>query len=274
MSHLTNSPVALTVNGLSYKTPSQKRLVNDISFHVHVGEILAMVGPNGAGKTTLIKMIAGLSNPTSGDLILGENSYHNLSHLERARKIAYVGQSDDPDGRLNVTQYIALGRLPHVGALSREAENTLIEDTIHGVGLGALKSRNLNELSGGELQRAKIARAICQKPELLILDEPTNHLDPQARGDLLSLISSLGITIIAALHDLTLIEAFATHVAIIKEGELISFGHPEDVLSSNMVRDVFNVDMHRLEHPTEKRFIPTLDIKISKPEFITPLSRI
>jgi iron complex transport system ATP-binding protein len=268
MSHLTNKPVALSVKGLSYQISASKVLVSDIDFHVHMGEILVMAGPNGAGKTTLIKMIAGLNEPSSGQILLGDIDYKEIGMAERARKIAYVGQNDDPDIRLSVRQYIELGRLPHRGALSKNAEQELINQAIEVAGLVNMQHNIIAQLSGGEKQRMKVARAICQRPDLLILDEPTNHLDPQARGDLLSLISGLGITVIASLHDLALIEAFATHVAIIKEGQLMSYGHPEEVLSSHMIRNVFNVDMHRLEHPTEKRFIPTLDIKITKPEVL------
>ena len=265
MSHLSNnSAIALALNSVGYRIPGGKSLLSDISFHVHPGEIVVLAGPNGAGKTSLIKMIAGLTTPTSGNIFLENRSYADLGYSERAKHIAYVGQVDNPDGQLTVRHYVALGRLPHRGVLARSAERVLIEEALKVTAIDHLVDRYLTQLSGGERQRAKIARAICQRPQLLTLDEPTNHLDPCARGNLLNLISNLGITIIAALHDLTLIESFATHVAIIEDGKLIAYGHPDEILSPSMVRDIFEVDMHRLAHPTENRFIPTLDIRISK----------
>jgi iron complex transport system ATP-binding protein len=131
-------------------------------------------------------------------------------------------------------------------------------------GLNDLADRRIGGLSGGERQRAKLARAICQQPQLLVLDEPTNHLDPNARGALLGLVASLGITVVAALHDLTLIDAFASHVALVRNGRLEAYGHPEDVLSLSNIRRVFDVGFHRLPHPSEDRHLTALDIPLSR----------
>lgn len=157
---------------------------------------------------------------------------------------------------------MALGRLPHRRALDARAHRAAVHEALAVAGLAPFAHRAIGSLSGGERQRAKIARAVCQKPKLLVLDEPTNHLDPRARGDLLGLVTRLGITVIAVLHDLTLIEDFATHVALVDDGRLAAYGHPSEVLSGARVRETFEVDLHRLPHPFEDRVLFALDIPI------------
>lgn len=256
--------LAMDVRAVSFRTPTQVALVEDISFSIGQGEILAIVGPNGAGKTTLIRMIAGLAQSGGGEIIIAGASLSNMSFVEKARQIAYVGQSDEPDGRLTVSQYVALGFLPHAPLFAKSTATERSQKAISAVGLTALADRCLDKLSGGEKQKAKIARAICQKPTLLVLDEPTNHLDPQARGELLSLVAGMGISVVAALHDLTLIDAFAHKVAVLHNGRLKAFGTPRQTLSSELVHDVFRVDMLRLPHPQRDHFITALDIEISR----------
>lgn len=262
MSHETGRGVALELKDVTYRVPGAGTLVEKLSLHVHDGEILVIAGPNGAGKSTLIRMIAGLNAPSAGEILLGGRPYARIGITERARSIAYVGQNDDTDSRLTVAQYVALGNLPHRRASGARAAVEATGSALALAGLDTLGERRMGDISGGERQRAKIARAVCQKPAVLVLDEPTNHLDPSARGELLSLVSGLGITVVAALHDLTLIEAFASHVALIRSGALVAYGHPVDVLTSAQVRDVFAVDMHRLPHPTQPRHISVLDIPV------------
>lgn len=256
--------LALQVQDVSFQTPAQLTLVENISFSIGHGEILAIVGPNGAGKTTLIRMIAGLLRLGGGEITVAGVSLGTMSFGERARQIAYVGQSDEPDGRLTVSQYVALGLLPHARLFAQSSATQRSQEAIAAVGLAALADRRLDKLSGGERQKAKIARAICQRPTLLVLDEPTNHLDPQARGELLSLVAGMGISVVAALHDLTLIDAFAHKVAVLHDGKLRAFGTPRQTLSSELVHDVFRVDMLRLQHPQRDHLIMALDIEISR----------
>ncbi|MBO6639032.1 MAG: ABC transporter ATP-binding protein [Roseitalea sp.] len=245
-------------------------LVANVSFKVRPGERVAIVGPNGAGKTTLIRMIAGLAAPGTGEVLIDGIPIARTSFAERARKIAYVGQSDEPDGRLTVIDYVALGSIPQARLFAGDSGHDRAGQALRAANLADLAQRRLDQLSGGERQRAKIARAICQRPSLLVLDEPTNHLDPQARGEQLSLVSSLGIPIVAALHDLTLIDAFADKVAVLADGRLQAFGPPDETLSTARVRNVFGVDLHRLRHPVNDYCLPTLDIQIPRPASTSP----
>lgn len=254
---------SLKVDDISFNLPDGVQLVSHASFEAHAGDIIAIVGPNGAGKTTLIRMVAGLANPSNGEIHIEGKPLGKMKPAERAKFIAYVGQSDNVDGRLTVAQYVALGLLPHNGVLPGDLSQNPEQRALSAVGLLTFSKRRMDQLSGGERQKAKIARAMCQRPKILILDEPTNHLDPQARGELLGLVAEMEITIIAALHDLTLIEAFADKVVLMVNGEVQAFGTPADVLSGERVRDVFSVDLHRLQHPFENRHLLTLDIPVS-----------
>ena len=270
---MTSVSNAVDIKRVSY-WPNGRRahepLVNEVSFSVRAGERVALVGPNGAGKTTLIRMIAGLARPSEGEILVAGRSIVAMSYAERAKHIAYVGQSDEPDGRLTIRDYVALGLIAHLSGFSAPDRDDQIDAALERSQLKAFAQRRLDKVSGGERQRAKIARAICQSPSLLILDEPTNHLDPQARGEQLALVASLGIPIITALHDLTLLDAFADKVAVLADGRLMSFGPPDEALSLATVRDTFGVDLHRLPHPNSDQLLPTLDIPLKRATTSTP----
>lgn len=254
----------LRLSGVSFTAPNGSVLVDDAGFELAQGSIAALVGPNGAGKTTLIRMIAGLAVPQAGTITLSGLSLPAMSFAERAKHIAYVGQTDEPDGRLTVRQYIALGGLSVTSINATENPDRIIDQ----VGLVSFANTRLDHLSGGERQKAKIARALCQKPSLLILDEPTNHLDPRARGELLGLVAQAGITVIVSLHDLTLIDTFADQVVVMEGGRVNAFGAPLDVLSNDRVRAIFGVGLHRFARPDrhvmETPLIPALDITIAR----------
>ena len=258
MTMQTETSPFLSLCAAGYRLPDGSDLVHSASFDLKQGEILVIAGPNGAGKTTLIRMIAGLLTPTDGKVLLRGTCVTSMRSAERARHIAYVGQTDSIDGRLTVEQYVALGLLP----LATRHPPLTPGDALRHVGLSGLANRTMEQLSGGERQKARIARAMCQNPTLLILDEPTNHLDPQARGAVLGLAKGLGITVVAALHDLTLIDSFADKVTYITDGNLSPVLPPEIALEAERVNAVFGVDLHRFKHPNDDRFLTTLDIRM------------
>ena len=158
--------------------------------------------------------------------------------------------------------HCSLGTLPHRASLSDADISDRVADALEQVGLARMATARLETLSGGERQRGKFAHAICQAPRLLLLDEPTNHLDPAARGALLTAALDLGITVVTAMNDLTLIESFATHVAVLQKGRLAAYGHPADILQPEPVREIFGVSLYRLQHPHEDRVLPSLDVPV------------
>ena len=254
----TNRPF-LEICKVSQHARSGQVLLEDISFDVDHGAIVAIAGPNGAGKTTLLNLMAGLQAPTSGRILIDGQDLARLDAAERARWVAFVSQQSAPDARLSLRDYVALGQLPIWGDHSASEHQQALDETLSLTGLNRLADKPMGQVSGGERQRAHIARALVQKPKLLFLDEPTNHLDPDAKGRVLSLVTTLGVTVVMVIHDLVMIPEFATHVAMMKDARLTAFGLVADVQTRASVRETFGVD-YRLFDDND-RLIPALDIR-------------
>lgn len=264
MTDAAGKPVVLQAEGLAFHGDAGRALVRDASVTVRAGDIMVIAGPNGAGKSTLLRMLAGLLSPTSGSLCLFGNPFDDYAPLERARRIAYVGQLDEPDRRLTVYDYVALGRIPHKTSVSKAAHHRVIDDAIADLQLAGKEQSPLGKISGGELQRASVARALCQEPDVLFLDEPTNHLDPKAKGMLLSLVAARGITCLCVLHELALIPKLASHTLLMNDGHVVAAGPTAEVLTTKAVHQVFGVDFLHLAHPTENRLVSVLDIPVNR----------
>lgn len=249
----------LVVENVAYATPSGDALLQETSLELEEGAILAIAGPNGAGKTTLLNILCGATELTTGDVRVGGRSVKRMSATERARVIAVVSQQENPDGRLSLRDYVALGQIPVLADHGAAVHASELDRILDRTGLAALAGQKMAVLSGGERQRAHIARALAQNPSLLFLDEPTNHLDPDAKGRMLSLVSDLGITVVMIVHDLVLIPEFATHVALMKSAQMTAFGPVSETLTPDRVRDTFGINYLCLEH--DGRVIPALDIR-------------
>lgn len=252
----------LVAEDLGYYALNGDVLLQDTSFSVEEGSILAIAGPNGAGKTTLLKLLCGAERLAFGDVRIRGQSLRKLSATQRARTIAVVGQQEFPDSRLRLREYVALGQIPIKAERSAKDHATDLKRVLDVTGLSHLAEKPLGRLSGGERQRAHIARALAQNPDLLFLDEPTNHLDPDAKGHMLSLVAELGVTVVMIVHDLVMIPEFATHVALMKATRLTGFGSVSEVLTPDRVRETFGVDYLCFQH--EGRVIPALDIRKRK----------
>ena len=250
---------AVSVQEVAYTTAAGAALVHPLSFEVAPGQCLAIVGPNGAGKSTLLSLLACRLMPTRGRVAVDGQDLAALTAHERAQRIAVLAQSEPTALPLSVHDYVALGRIPWRQQSSQPVHRSTVR---HALGLCALahaQKRRLDTLSGGERQRAGLARALAQQPSILLLDEPTNHLDLRARCDLLDLVRSLGITVIAVLHELALVERFADQVAVIDQGHLVALGNPATALAANVVRDVFHVDAFTAVHPRDGRAVMIFD---------------
>ncbi|MCY4207206.1 MAG: ABC transporter ATP-binding protein [Roseovarius sp.] len=257
----------LVAEKLQYNAANGTALVQDVSFSVDERTILAIAGPNGAGKTTLLRLLSGSEAPTGGDVLVGGRNLKRLSATNRARMIAVVSQQEQPEGRLFLRDYVALGQIPIQADRSSQAHADDIKRILRLTSLTDLAETRMAVLSGGERQRAHIARALAQNPSLLFLDEPTNHLDPDAKGRMLSLIAELGITVVMIVHDLVMIPEFASHVALINAARLAGFGPVNEVLTPDRVHDIFGVSYLQFAH--QGRLIPALDIRKNE----TPMER-
>ncbi len=255
----TADPSFLVAANLRYESSGGATLVQDVSFSVDKGTVLAIAGPNGAGKTTLLRLLSGSVAPTGGDVLIKGRNLKHLSAAARARIIAVVSQQELPDGRLFLRDYVALGQIPILADRSNQAHAEDVQRILRLTSLTDLAEKRMAVLSGGERQRAHIARALAQNPSLLFLDEPTNHLDPDAKGRMLSLIAELSITVVMIVHDLVMIPEFASHVALMNASRISGFGPVSEVLTPRGVQDIFGVTYLNFEH--EGRLIPALDIR-------------
>jgi iron complex transport system ATP-binding protein len=228
-----------------------KQVVGGVDVEVPAGSWLAIIGPNGAGKSTLLKAVAGLVERT-GTIEIGERDADHLTHRERARAIGYAPQNPTLPEDLTVTDYVLLGRTPHLRPLGREsaADLTIVSDVLARLDLRDLADRRLHAVSGGERQRAVLARTLAQQAGLLLLDEPTTGLDIGHAQTLLELIDRLrradGTTVVSTLHDLTLAGQYADQLLLVRGGEVVAAGAPADVLTAELLGRFYGADVEVL----------------------------
>jgi iron complex transport system ATP-binding protein len=225
-----------------------RRIINGVDLTIRPGRILGLLGPNGSGKSSLLRLLAGLRQPKSGAVLLGDRDIHSISRRTVAKRIALVEQHASTDANVSVQSVVRLGRLPHSTALSAwtHQDENAVASALERVGLADRRSQNWQTLSGGERQRVHIARALAQQPTEILLDEPTNHLDIQHQIELMRLIGTLAKTTIMALHDLNHAAAFCDDIVVLAHGQIVAAGAPVDVLTEELLREVFKVEA-RLE---------------------------
>ncbi|KQX50676.1 MULTISPECIES: ABC transporter ATP-binding protein [unclassified Streptomyces] len=207
------------------------------------GTLTGLLGPNGSGKSTLLRVPAGVLAPDAGVVTLDGDLLSTVPRRALARRLAVVEQHADTQVDLTVAHAVRLGRVPHRRAWSpaTAADEEAVRSALARTGLTDRAHRTWRTLSGGERQRVQIARALAQEPRELLLDEPTNHLDIQHQLDLLTLISSLRLTCVMALHDLNLAAMYCDHVVVLHEGQVVTTGPVADVLTEQLVADVYGV---------------------------------
>lgn len=253
----------LTISGLRTRLGG-RWVVDGIDATPPAGRLTGLLGPNGAGKTTLLRLVAGLLDPEEGAVLVNAAPdettptvpVHRLARTARARRIALLEQESSSSVPLTVSEVVALGRIPYRSRWGTDPDGThasVVLSSLRTAGADHLADRAWSTLSGGERQRVLIARALAQEPELLLLDEPTNHLDISAQLHLLTFVRDLGITTVAALHDLNLAAAFCEHVLVLADGRLAAAGDPRDVLTPELLREVYGVDADVLVHPRTGR---------------------
>jgi len=235
-----------------------KEILHAISLQVQQGEIVGLIGPNGSGKSTLLKNMYRLLKPQQGQIILYEQDIRTQTDKEIAKKMAVVGQESPVLFDFSVRDIVAMGRAPHqkLFAMDAKEDAVIIERSLAQAGISHLAERDFSSLSGGEKKRAIIARALTQQASLLILDEPTNHLDIKHQLQVMDLIDSLELTVLAALHDLTIAATYCDRIYVLQHGHVVASGTPEDVLTPQLLQDVFEVYAEVTTHPITQR--PTI----------------
>ncbi|MFZ2527222.1 MAG: ABC transporter ATP-binding protein [Rhodococcus sp. (in: high G+C Gram-positive bacteria)] len=228
------------------------RVVDSVDLVVQQGEWVSILGPNGAGKTTLLHAMAGLV-PSSGDVTIGGLSPGTAGRRAIARVVALMPQRPVVPEGVTVRELVELGRTPHLARFASGAagDRGVVDSVIDRLDLGALASRPATELSGGELQRVVLGRALAQQPEVLLLDEPTSALDIGHQQQVLDLIDSLrragGLTVLAAMHDLTSAAQYGERLVLLDAGRVVADGTPGEVLTPERVGDVYGARVEILD---------------------------
>ncbi|MGI8848559.1 MAG: ABC transporter ATP-binding protein [Pyrinomonadaceae bacterium] len=231
-----------------------KIVIREVSFTLQKGKILAIVGENGAGKTTLLKALNNSLPIQSGEILLGGNIINSFSRREIARRIAVIAQENETKFPVTVLEFILAGRFAHGNVFGWETENDfrIAENALRICDLTGLENRRMNQLSGGERQRVVLARALATEAQILLLDEPTANLDLAHQMMMFRLVrercrNSGAAAIIT--HDLNLASEFADEILLLKRGEVISKGKPEEVLTVKNLREVFEIDVFLDRNP-------------------------
>ena len=232
-----------------------KLILHDISFAVSKGEFFVIIGPNGAGKTSLLKIIAGLEKNQQGSVTVRDKDIRDYNRKNLSQILAIVPQQIEVGFPFTVADTVIMGRSPHLGILGMEGKNDfhIAEETMKFTEVSHLAERKLFQLSGGELQRVIIARAICQQPEIILLDEPTTALDPAHQLKIMDLMEKFrrehGTTIIMVSHDLNLASMYGDRLLLLKDGRVIKTGDPKSVLNKHLLEDSYGCRMQVDESP-------------------------
>ena len=229
----------------------RKDVVKGVSITVPSGEILSVIGPNGCGKTTLLRAAAGLLPVRTGGVYLDGKSVSEMSHKERAKRIALLSQTGTGGDYFDytVSETVAMGRYARREGIFSEAaagDDKAVRDCIETVGLTGLEDELITQLSGGQLQRVFLGRAFAQEPEIIFLDEPANHLDLKYVSGLIDLLKkwvSAGRSIIGVFHDPGLAAAVSDRIMLMNEGQSVLCGSPSEVLKSEKMNQVFETDV-------------------------------
>jgi iron complex transport system ATP-binding protein len=224
---------------------SRINALDGVSLEAPAGGLTAVVGPNGSGKSTLVRALLGRPRPVAGHVLVDGRDVAALERREVARRVAVVTQREEPVFPLPVRDYVLLGRFPHVGVWGAPAAADVgaVDEALEHAGVSALSARRTDELSGGEWQRVRVARALAQGGAALVLDEPTSFLDVAHEMTLFELLDALaqaGRAVLLVSHHLNLVARFARTMVLLHRGAVVAAGAPEDVMRGETLERVYD----------------------------------
>ena len=247
----------LNVEGLEFKYPSNT-ILNNISFSIKKGECLAILGTNGAGKSTLLKCLNKILNINKGNIFIDNISLKNLKGIDLAKKIGYVSQ-DSQVSRLTVFDSVLIGRKPYIKWNITDKDLKIVSNVLKSLNLEKFSLRYLDELSGGEVQKILIARALVQDTDILMLDEPTSNLDLKNQLEVINIIKRIikdrKISTIVTIHDLNLALKLADKFIFLKNGSIYAAGGKE-ILTSENIEKVYSVPVKVRKFEEDTYIIP------------------
>ena len=244
------TPAELRVEDVSC-TIGGRTLVSSVRLDVEPGQVVGLIGPNGAGKSTLLRSVYRVRRPSGGRVLLDGADVWRLPTRTLARRMAAVPQENVADFDLTVAEVVAMGRTPHKRMFDGDSpeDRRLLTTSLELVDAADLADRSYPPLSGGEKQRVLLARALTQQPALLVLDEPTNNLDIRHQLDVLTLLRHLGVSVLAALHDLNLAAMYCDTLYVLARGQIVASGPPAAVLTADLLAEVYRVNAEVSTHP-------------------------
>jgi iron complex transport system ATP-binding protein len=223
---------------------SGDKVLNDISFDVQSGECVGILGNNGAGKSTLVTCLNKIRAPKTGEIYIDNRDVLKMGRLETARLISYVAQKNEIS-QMTVFDCVLLGRKPYIKWSLSQTDIDICDSMIEQIGLSKFKLRYINELSGGELQKVMLARALVQQPRLLLLDEPTSNLDPKNQYEMLALVRRMAreknISVLIVIHDLNLALRYCDKFVFIKDGIIYRHGDTS-IITEETILDVYGIN--------------------------------
>ena len=246
MSDLRLSEVAVAYNGTT--------VINGVDVDVPARSWVALIGPNGAGKTTLLRAVAGLVG-YSGTIEIGGRPALGMSRRRLSQLVAFLPQRPIMPEGVSVADYVSIGRTPYIPYWGTESaeDRAVVHEVLERLELAALAHRHIESLSGGESQRAVLARALAQRSEILLLDEPTSALDVGHQQQVMELIDDLrveqGLTVLTALHDLTLAGQFASRLVLLDRGLVVSEGPAREVLTEERIQQHYAATVRVVDEP-------------------------
>ncbi len=222
--------------------------ISDLNLEIDSSDFISIMGPNGSGKSTLLKLIANLIEPDSGEITLEENKYSSIERKIFAQRISFVPQISNIIFPYSVYEIVMMGRTPRLNFYGFEnaKDHKRVAEVLKLLEIDHLKNKGINEVSGGEAQRALIARALVQDPRIMLLDEPNTHLDIKHQLNIFNLLKKLntefGLTVILISHDINLSAYFSNRIILMKNGSIHFDSKPEDVLTEKNIKLIFNVE--------------------------------
>ncbi|MFP4393287.1 MAG: ABC transporter ATP-binding protein [Desulfohalobiaceae bacterium] len=249
----------LAVQDLCIGYNHQDLILQDLGFRVQSGEMLTILGPNGVGKTTLLRCINRILEPGKGSVFVEDQNVFRMSMSEIAKKLGYVAQKSEA-GRMTVFDAVLLGRKPHLGWRIADRDLRIVEDTISRIGLTKLALRHIDRISGGELQKVCIARAMVQEPQILLLDEPTSSLDLKNQLEIMRIIRFVlqehKISVVMTMHDLNMAFRYTDKFIFLKCGRLYQHGRREEI-TSEVIQEVYGVPVDIVSHAGQFVIVPS-----------------
>ena len=249
------APLSATGIRFSY---GPRVILDGLSLDAEPGEAVGLVGPNGSGKTTFLRTISGTLTPEAGRVDVHGSELLSLSPRDRARRVAMVRQNPSVPLGFSALEVVLMGRNPHLGLLQWEGPKDMevCRRVMELAEIWEFADRPLASLSGGELQRVFIARALAQETPVLLLDEPTAHLDISYQASILDTIETIrretNMVVLIAMHDLTLAAQYCSRIAVLHRGSTLGFGRPSEVLTAEVISKAFGVKVSIGEHPVYK----------------------